>query len=50
MQKINISDLKMYELKKKSSQIMMVVLRTLFFIGMSYILLNPEDFDSYPVS
>ena len=41
MQKINISDLKMYELKKKSSQIMMVVLRTLFFIGMSYILLNP---------
>ena len=41
MQKINISDLKMYELKKKSSQIMMVALRTLFFIGMSYILLNP---------
>ena len=41
MQKINMSELKVYEIKKKSSAVLVVILRTLFFIGMSYILLNP---------
>ena len=35
MQKINMSELKMYEIKKKSSAVLVVILRTLFFIGMS---------------